>query len=133
MPVKSSTNLPQLTLSLCLLGRKKKESNGLQKLALPSPFHPSLRLFNCILLIHSPSRHSLPVFLLCPCLCLPGARLSGSVPVCLFADDSTWSRCDAQQLLLCAAALCSNLSYALIYLHIFLFPLTAPLNRKWAS
>lgn len=103
-------------------------------------------LFNCILLMPSPcfpaltppasppSPHypsSFP-FLLCPSLTLPRACLSGSVPVCLFADDSTWSRCDAQQLLLCSITLpshlslwlfrCfpSNVSNALIYMPFFL-------------
>lgn len=45
-----------------------------------------------------------------PSLSLPGACLSGSVPVCLFADDSTWSRCDAQQLLLCSITLPCHLA-----------------------
>lgn len=44
-----------------------------------------------------------------PSLSLPRACLSGSVPVCLFADDSTWSRCDAQQLLLYSLTLPSAL------------------------
>lgn len=65
-----------------------------------------------------PSYHLLPVFLLRPSLSRsPGACLSGSVPVCLFADDSTRSRCDAQQLLVCFAALPSDDSHALIYLN----------------
>lgn len=111
-------------------------------------FPPTLHIFNCILLVSILSslrlyQHSLPLFL-CPSLPLPRACLSGSVPVCLFADDSTWSRCDAQQLLLCSAAaslphptrpslpspprhipLCLP-SYVLIYLHAFFVP---PLRR----
>ena len=89
-------------------------SNRLQELFLPPcTFH---LLPPSIFLIVSFSSHPLlaslqppPPFLcvplfLCPSLSLPGACLSGSVPVCLFADDSTWSRCDAQQLLLCSPA-----------------------------
>lgn len=90
--------------------------------SLPPPY-----LFNCIILMPSPcfpalNPHRPPAspppphypssfpFLLCPSLTLPRACLSGSVPVCLFADDSTWSRCDAQQLLLCSITLPSHLS-----------------------
>lgn len=58
----------------------------------------TVRLFNCIFssrpLVASPLPLSIPS--------LPRACLSGLVPVCLFADDSTWSRCDSQQLLLCS-------------------------------
>ena len=92
-------------------------SNRLQELFLPPcTFHllpPSIFLivsFSSHPLVASPqpsppstSFLCVPLFL-CPSLSLPGACLSGSVPVCLFADDSTWSRCDAQQLLLCSPA-----------------------------
>lgn len=91
-------------------------SNRLQELFLPPcTFHllpPSVFLivsFSSHPLVASPQPPPPTAFLcvplfLCPSLSLPGACLSGSVPVCLFADDSTWSRCDAQQLLLCSPA-----------------------------
>lgn len=107
-PEKSSTVRPAPPYSITSIWGK---SNRLQKLSLcfcapPSPLHlfSALHLFNCIFLILAhPPPPSVPLFL-CPSFALPGACLSGSVPVCLFADDSTWSRCDAQQLLLCSAA-----------------------------
>lgn len=108
---KPSTNLPHLSPSP-LFGVTGCRSSLLLLnfyAVLPSPFHlsnppsPTIPLISsslCLAFIPP----SLPLFL-CPSLSLPGACLSGSVPVCLFADDSTWSRCDAQQLLLCSAAL----------------------------
>lgn len=96
----------------------------------PPPFISLIASFSCHPLAPPPPPHypsSFP-FLLCPSLTLPRACLSGSVPVCLFADDSTRSRCDAQQLLLCSITLpshlllclfrClpSNVSNALIYM-----------------
>lgn len=66
----------------------------------PPPPPPSPALPTPLAFIPLPSSSSVH-----PSLSLPGACLSGSVPVCLFADDSTWSRCDAQQLLLCSITL----------------------------
>lgn len=111
-PKKKSPTEPPLLTSFV-------ESNRLQRLppclpALPAPFHLLAPFISLIVSFssHPPLPCPYPptlvsLFLLCPSLALPGACLSGSVPVCLFADDSTWSRCDAQQLLLCSAAAAS--------------------------
>lgn len=102
-PAKSSSNLPHPTPSPpfeeSVTGRRSSFCFRAPSISLivslsshppvASPYHPPPPF--------------VPLFL-CPSLALPGACLSGSVPVCLFADDSTWSRCDAQQLLLCSAA-----------------------------
>lgn len=119
----------------------KEKSNRLHRALSPflhsflniyPPFSVSL-IVSSLPLVALLYQHLLAVFLFCPSLAFPGACLGGSVPVCLFADDSTWSRCDAQQLLVCFAALPSNDSHAPIYLNTFFSPSTAPLNHKLAS
>lgn len=103
---KPSTDLPHLLLS----GERVKRAQLLCTVILVSS-SSTLPLFNCILrillillLLGHINTHPLPPHSSCVHPSLPpGAYLSGLVPVCLFADDSTWSRCDAQQLFLCSA------------------------------
>jgi len=108
-PAKSSTHPPPPNSITSLWGKEEQVAeSSLCSCAFPfhlfPPFISLIVSFSSHPPVASPHPHSsLPLFL-CPSLALPGACLSGSVPVCLFADDSTWSRCDAQQLLLCSAA-----------------------------
>lgn len=145
------------------LGKRVKRAQLLCTVILVSS-SSTLPLFNCILrilliasfssscclAISTPTRspRTLPVSI--PRL-PPGAYLSGLVPVCLFADDSTWSRCDAQQLFLCSAVPSlphtppllplisphshlsvspSSVSYVPIYLRVFLFRRCSSVNWR---
>lgn len=151
------SHLPTCPTFFCL-GKRVKHAQLLCTVILVSS-SSTLPLFNCILrillillLLGHINTHPLPPHSSCvhpspP----PGAYLSGLVPVCLFADDSTWSRCDAQQLFLCSAVPSlphtppllplisphshlsvspSSVSYVPIYLRVFLFRRCSSVNWR---